>query len=98
MENEVLMEMLKEQMANNGRQPLKGNLPERSHVCSTKEEKIPDINESFSRDKGKRKAELPKFNAAVDRQVCEPQKQPARAIVFVRLRGKMTQSEVRLKN
>ena len=54
MEKEVLLQMLKEQMANNGPVVVKGTRPEQSHVCSTKEGYAPDVNESTFRDRGKR--------------------------------------------
>ena len=61
------MEMLKEQIVNSGWQHiLKVDLPERPHICSTREEDIPDVNESTSRDKGNKKvAEVPKFDMII---------------------------------
>ena len=76
LENEVLMEMLKEQIAtNNGWQPLRVGLLKRPHVSFTREEIVPDVNESTSQDKGKRKvAKVPKFEYARDRQAYEAPK------------------------
>ena len=87
-----------ENCSHNGRQPMRVSLPERSYVSSTREEIIPDVNES-SRDKGKKKvAEVPKFENANDRQVNEAPEQTARPNVFALLGGRMTQSETQLKN
>ena len=83
--------MLKEQMVNTGRIAEKGVGPERSHVCSTREEHIPDVHESTSRDKGKKPMGLSKFDAA-DRQEYEPQRPLARPTVFDRLGGRVTQA------
>lgn len=90
--------MLKEQIANNGWQPLKVGLPKRSHVPSTNEEEIPDVNES-SQDKGKRKvAEVPRINTALNRPTYEGHEQTGWSNVFARLGGRVTQNEAQPKN
>lgn len=55
------MEMLKKQITpNNAWKPLRISPPERSHVFSTREKTISDVNESTSRDKRNRKvADVP---------------------------------------
>ena len=90
MEKEVLLQMLKEHMVNTGRVVTKGVGPKRSHVCSTREEHVPDVHESTSRDKGKKPMGLSKFGAAGDRQECEPHKPFTRPTIFDRLGGKVT--------
>ena len=92
MEKKILMQMLKEQMVNNGRVALKGTGPERSHVCSTREEHIPDVHESTSGDKVKRPMGLSKFDVAADRRECGPHKPSTQPTVFDRLGGTITQT------
>lgn len=84
------MEMLKEHIANSGWKSLKVGLPEKPCVCSTKEEEIPDINESTYRDKGKKKAnEVQGFNTAHDRPTYEILECNIHPIVFDWLRGRV---------
>ena len=93
------MKMLREQIANNNsRQPLRVGLPERSHVSSTREEEILDVNKSTSQDKGKRKvAEVPIFDNAYDRPANEAPQQTGHPNVFDRIGGRVTQREARPK-
>ena len=65
--------MLKEQMANNGPVVDKGTRQERSYVCSTKEGYVPDINESTSRDKGKRPLGVSRVEVVEERHEYELQ-------------------------
>lgn len=94
------MEMLKEQIANNsGQQPVRVSLPEKSHVSSTKEEDIPNVNESTSQDKGNGKmVKMPKSDNAYDRPIYEAPEQTARPNVFAWLGGRITQNKARPKN
>lgn len=101
LEKEVLMEMLKEQIAvNTGRQQLHIGLSERSHASSTKEDIPYEVGESNQPDKGKRKmAEVPIFDSQRDRHghdVLEPTRCPS---VHDQLRGRVTsQVESQLRN
>lgn len=97
------MEMLKDQFAgNNGRQLARVSLLKRSHISSTREEPIPNVNESTSRDKGKKKvAKVPRSEYTRDRlknQAYEAPEKTARPNVFARLRGRITEGETQQKN
>lgn len=94
------MEMLKKQIeVNNGQQPIRVSLPERSHISSTREDPIPNVNESTSRDKRKKNvAEVLRFENTNERQAYEVPEQTARPNVFSLLGGKVAQGETRPKN
>ena len=69
------------------------SLLERSHVSSTRDEIIPNVNESF-RDKGNKKVtEVPRFENAHDWQAYKAPEQTVYPNVFARLGGRVTQGE-----
>lgn len=81
--------MLKEKIATNSRQPLRVSIQEGSHVSSTKKNFVPEVSESNTRDKVKRKiAEVLRNNVPHARH--DAIKQIPRPIVYDRLEDRVT--------